>query len=43
VFMGIFDKFQEEDNKGIDTTNLVLFVGSSTFTKWTNLQSYFPT
>jgi len=42
VFMGIFDKFVEEDKKGIDSTNLVLFVGSSTFTKWTNLQSYFP-
>jgi len=35
-------QFSQEDKKGIDTTNLVVFIGSSTFRKWTNLQSYFP-
>jgi len=41
-FSGIFDKFQQEDTKGIDSTHLVVFIGSSTFTRWQNLQSYFP-
>ncbi len=37
-----FTRFTDEDKKGIDTTNLVVFIGSSTFTMWHNLQSYFP-
>lgn len=37
-----FTRFIEEENKGIDTTNLVVFIGSSTFTMWHNLQNYFP-
>lgn len=37
-----FSRFNEENKKGIDTTNLVVFIGSSTFTMWNNLQSYFP-
>ena len=37
-----FAKFALEDKAGIDSSNLVLFIGSSTFTKWTDMQSYFP-
>lgn len=35
-------QFAQEDKKGIDCTNLVVFIGSSTFRKWTDMQSYFP-
>ena len=35
-------QFAQEDKKGIDSTNLVVFIGSSTFRKWTDMQSYFP-
>jgi len=38
-----FTRFFEEEKKGIDTTNLVVFIGSSTFTMWNNLQNDFPT
>ncbi|MFZ4724245.1 MAG: GDSL-type esterase/lipase family protein [Paludibacter sp.] len=38
-----FTRFIDEEKKGIDTTNLVVFIGSSTFTMWNNLQSHFPT
>ena len=35
-------QFAQEDKKGIDSTNLVVFIGSSTFRKWIGMQSYFP-
>jgi lysophospholipase L1-like esterase len=35
-------QFGQEDKKGIDSTNLVLFIGSSTFRRWTDLHTYFP-
>lgn len=35
-------QFSQEDKKSIDSTNLVVFIGSSTFRKWTDMQSYFP-
>ncbi|MEI8271231.1 MAG: GDSL-type esterase/lipase family protein [Paludibacter sp.] len=35
-------QFAREDKKGIDTTNLVVFIGSSTLRKWTDMQRYFP-
>ena len=35
-------QFAQEDIKGIDSNNLVVFIGSSTFRKWTDMQSYFP-
>ena len=35
-------QFSQEDKKGIDSTNLVVFIGSSTLRKWTDMQSYFP-
>jgi lysophospholipase L1-like esterase len=37
-----FTMFANEDKKGIDTTNLVVFIGSSTLRKWTDMQRYFP-
>lgn len=37
-----FTRFIDEEKKGIDTINLVVFIGSSTFTMWHNLSSYFP-
>ncbi len=35
-------RFAKEDKKGIDSSNLVVFIGSSTIRKWTDLQGYFP-
>ena len=35
-------EFAQADKKGIDSTNLVVFIGSSTLRKWTDMQSYFP-
>ena len=35
-------QFAQEDKKGIDSNNLVVFIGSSTLRKWTDMQSYFP-
>lgn len=35
-------EFAQADKKGIDSTNLVVFIGSSTLRKWSGMQSYFP-
>ncbi len=35
-------EFAQNDKKGNDSTNLIVFIGSSTFRKWNNMQSYFP-
>ena len=35
-------QFAQEDKNGIDSTNLIVFIGSSTLRKWTDMQSYFP-
>jgi lysophospholipase L1-like esterase len=34
--------FKKQDSAGFPGTNKILFVGSSSFTKWTDVQSYFP-
>ena len=41
-FVKEFTRFIDEEKNGIDTTNLVVFIGSSTFTMWNNLQNDFP-
>lgn len=35
-------KFKKEDSISFPQKNQVLFVGSSSFTKWTDVQQYFP-
>ncbi|MGE5108821.1 MAG: GDSL-type esterase/lipase family protein [Sphingobacteriales bacterium] len=35
-------KFKQQDSASIPEKNQILFVGSSSFTKWTDVQSYFP-
>jgi lysophospholipase L1-like esterase len=34
--------FKKQDSDHFPGTNKILFVGSSSFTKWTDVQSYFP-
>lgn len=35
-------KFKSQDSVSMPPKNAILFVGSSSFTKWTDVQSYFP-
>ncbi|MEO6328263.1 MAG: hypothetical protein ABIO55_05000, partial [Ginsengibacter sp.] len=35
-------KFKTEDSIHFPPKHAILFVGSSSFTKWTNVQEYFP-
>lgn len=41
-FAGEIKKFQVADSINIPQKNAILFVGSSSFTKWTDVQNYFP-
>lgn len=34
--------FKKQDSAGFPPKNAILFVGSSSFTKWTDVQDYFP-
>ena len=34
--------FKSQDSASFPATNSILFIGSSSFTKWTDVQSYFP-
>jgi len=34
--------FKKQDSVSFPAKNAILFIGSSTFTKWTDVQSYFP-
>jgi lysophospholipase L1-like esterase len=34
--------FKKQDSIGLPPTNAILFVGSSSFAKWTDVQNYFP-
>src|SRR3954467_1256176 len=35
-------KFKQQDSISFPPKNAILFVGSSSFTKWQDVQSYFP-
>lgn len=37
------DRFKQQDSAAMPAPNQILFVGSSSFTKWTDVQQYFPT
>ena len=41
-FWDDIQKFKKQDSINMPAKNKILFVGSSTFTKWTDVQSYFP-
>lgn len=36
------DRFKQQDAVAMPAKNQILFVGSSSFTKWTDVQDYFP-
>jgi lysophospholipase L1-like esterase len=41
-FQKEIDEFKKEDRKSFPPKDAILFVGSSSFTKWKDVQSYFP-
>jgi lysophospholipase L1-like esterase len=41
-FQDEIDKFKQEDQQNPPPKNAILFVGSSSFRKWTDVQDYFP-
>ena len=41
-FQKEINEFKEQDKKSFPPKNAILFVGSSSFTKWTDVQEYFP-
>ena len=41
-FYSNIQKFKSEDSVHFPPKNAILFIGSSSFTKWTNVQDYFP-
>lgn len=41
-FQKEIDAFKKLDNQQAPASNSILFVGSSSFTKWTDVQDYFP-
>lgn len=41
-FQKEIDAFKKKDNQQPPAANSILFVGSSSFTKWTDVQDYFP-
>lgn len=41
-FKSEIDAFKKKDSVSVPPQNAILFVGSSTFRKWTDVQSYFP-
>jgi len=42
AFWDDIEAFKKQDSTHFPGTNKILFVGSSSFTKWTDVQSYFP-
>ena len=42
AFWDDIQAFKKQDSAHFPGTNKILFVGSSSFTKWTDVQSYFP-
>jgi len=41
-FQDEIDRFKQEDGQNPPPKNAILFVGSSSFRKWTDVQDYFP-
>jgi lysophospholipase L1-like esterase len=41
-FFEEIQQFKKKDSASFPRANAILFVGSSSFTKWTDVQSYFP-
>ena len=41
-FYNDIQQFKKQDSTGFPPQNAILFIGSSSFTKWTDVQSYFP-
>lgn len=42
-FQTEIDAFKKQDSLAFPASNQILFIGSSSFTKWTDVQDYFPT
>ncbi|WP_018614423.1 GDSL-type esterase/lipase family protein [Segetibacter koreensis] len=42
AFYSDIQKFKKQDSASFPPKNAILFVGSSSFTKWQDVQSYFP-
>ncbi|MDE3251153.1 MAG: G-D-S-L family lipolytic protein [Bacteroidota bacterium] len=42
AFRKDIDAFKKADSRQMPAANSILFVGSSSFTKWTDVQDYFP-
>jgi lysophospholipase L1-like esterase len=42
AFRKDIDAFKKSDSQHMPAANAILFVGSSSFTKWTDVQEYFP-
>jgi lysophospholipase L1-like esterase len=42
AFLSDIQKFKKQDSISFPPKNSILFVGSSSFTKWQDVQSYFP-
>jgi len=42
AFWNDIQRFKSQDSTNIPAKNAILFVGSSSFTKWTDVQEYFP-
>lgn len=42
AFRKDIDAFKKSDSQRMPAANTILFVGSSSFTKWTDVQDYFP-
>lgn len=41
-FWNDVQKFKKQDSVSFPSVNQILFIGSSSFTKWTDVQEYFP-
>lgn len=41
-FQKEIEAFKKEDSKAMPAANSILLIGSSSFTKWTDVQNYFP-
>lgn len=41
-FWNDVQKFKKQDSVSFPSANQILFIGSSSFTKWTDVQDYFP-
>ena len=42
AFWNDIQNFKRQDSTSLPPKNAILFIGSSSFTKWTDVQNYFP-